>query len=249
MTDSIPVPTPVGGEGILIIRGSSFQIRDLVLTLNADGGPAGSMRPMLSWDIWPLWLRVAIDHEAAARRFRAELLTADGPDDDERRALLVEEETRAGMVAVTAAAFTFEALALSAASKTGLSRAGIGGSSGTAARVAEVLKQCFAIPQSQFSRWRADLKLLFRARNEAVHSDAGFHDPLPHPALRAGVSRPVHVYRLENASTAVEGALGTVLALSAVPRQRHGKILRDSAAAWTTIAEELRDHRRDLMSE
>lgn len=150
------------------------------------------------------------------------------------------------MVTVTAAAFTFEALALSAASKTGLSTAGIGSNAGTAARVAEVLKQCFAIPQSQFNTWRADLKQLFRVRNEAVHSDAGFHDPLPHPALRAGVSRPAHIYRLENATAVADGALSTVLALSTVPRQRHGKVLRDAAAAWKTIAEELRDHRQDI---
>jgi len=249
MTDTPPPlsPPPVGPEGILVIRGASFQIRDLVLTLSSNGGEAGgSMRPMLSWDIWPLWLRVAIDHEAAARRFRADLLTADGPENDQRRQLLVEEETRAGMVAVTAGAFTFEALALSAASKAGLSTAGIGSNSGTGARVAEVLKQCFAIPQSQFNDWRAGIKNLFRARNEAVHSDAGFHDPLPHPALRAGVPRPVHVYRLENATAAVEGALTTVLALSAVPRQRHGEFLRDASAAWKTIAEELRDHRQSL---
>lgn len=249
MADSIPPPTPVGGEGILITRGSSFQIQDLTITLGEDGNLATSMRPMLSWDIWPLWLRVAIDHEAAARRFRADLLTADGPENDERRGLLVEEETRAGMVAVTAAAFTIEALALSAASKTGLSTAGIGTNSGTAARVAEVLKQCFAIRQSQFTTWRAGLKQIFRARNEAVHSDAGFHDALPHPALRAGVSRPMHVYRLENATAAVNGALATVLDLSAVPRQRHGKILSDAASAWKTIAEELRNHRQNVSGE
>lgn len=153
------------------------------------------------------------------------------------------------MVAVTAGAFTFEALALSAASKAGLSTAGIGSNSGTGARVAEVLKQCFAIPQSEFNNWRAGIKGLFRARNEAVHSDAGFHDPLPHPALRAGVPRPVHVYRLENATETVDGALRTVLALSTIPRQRHGRVLRDAAAAWKTIAEELRDHRQNLTVE
>ncbi|MFC8796904.1 hypothetical protein ACFT1B_33640 [Streptomyces griseoincarnatus] len=238
-----PVQPPVGPEGVLVIEGSQLQLRDIVL--NLDGSPPPALRVLLSWEIWPMWLRVAIEHEAAARRFRAKLLQADGPDSDQLRADLLASETRACMVAITASAFAFEAMALSAAAKAGLA-SGIGSRTSAAKRVAEMLKQCFAIPPDQFKAWRAGLQQLFTARNQAVHADTGFHEPLRHPALRAGVPRPAHVYRLENAQTAVEGALACALAFSKVPRTTRGKAFRRAVAAWTGMADELRDLRDSL---
>jgi hypothetical protein len=228
---------------VLVIEGSQLQLRDIVLHL--DGSPSPAPRVMLSWEIWPMWLRVAIEHEAAARKFRAKLLQADGPDSDQLRAELLASETRAGMVAITASAFTFEALALSAVAKAGLA-GGIGSRTSAAKRAAEMLKQCFAVPPDQFKAWRTGLQQLFTARNQAVHADTGFHEPLSHPALRAGVPRPAHVYRLENAQTAVEGALASALLLSKVPRATRGKAFREAVAAWTKMAEELRDLRDSL---
>ena len=244
--DQVVQPTPVGSEGVLVIEGSQLKISDLHITLNLDGPPSLSpVRVLLSWEIWPMWLRVAIEHEAAARRIRTELLQADGPDDDQLRADLLASEARACMVAVTAAAFTFEAMALSAVAKAGLAD-GIGSRTSAAKRIAEMLKQCFAIPSDQFKGWRAGLQQLFTARNEAVHPDTGFHEPLPHPALRAGVARPAHVYRLENAQAAVEGALGCALALSKVPRPTRGKAFREAVAPWAKMAQNLHDLRDSL---
>lgn len=203
------------------------------------------MRFMVSWEIWPMWLRVAIENEASARTARARLLLADGAEEDPIRPELLASEARASMVAITASAFVFEAMALSVRAKTNLV-AGIGGRQSSANRIAEVLKQCFAIPQDQFPAWRTGLQQLFRARNEAVHADAGFHDPLPHPALRAGVARPAHVYRLENAQVSVDGALECAIAFSQVPRPARGKEFREAVAPWKAMAEKLHDLRESL---
>lgn len=243
--DSISAPTaPVGPPGVLLFQGSQMRIEDLRISLSEPP----SMRVKLSWDIWPLWLRVAIEHEAAAHRFREVLLRADGDENDSVRSKALEDETRACMVAITAAAFTFEAMALSAAARAGLVP-NIGSAKGAASRVAEILKQCFAIPADQFMNWRASLRLLFEARDAAVHSDVRFHDPLPHPALRAGVPRPAHVYRLENAHAAVEGAVSTAKACGGAPRPGRGTKFRESVAQWQTIAEELGDLRSELLSQ
>ncbi|WP_459984234.1 hypothetical protein [Nocardioides sp. AN3] len=55
------------------------------------------------------------------------------------------------------------------------------------------------------------------------------------------------MFRFENASSAVEGALGTALALSQIPRERHGKAFREAIAQWRPMAEELRDFRQGLV--
>lgn len=238
-------PEPVGPPGVLIFRGSTFAIRDFHISIDASGEMTSSMRPQIAWEIWPLWLRVAIDHEAAAKVAREQLATADGPDDDQRRASLVEEETRAGMVTVSAAAFTVEAMALSAATHAGLPP-GIGRRASAARRVAETLKQCFAIPPSRFAAWRDSLVMIFSARNEAVHPDAGLRDPMPHPGIRAGVPRPAHVYRLENATATVDVVLWTALTACVKPRPRLGKAFRERVAGWTQSADDLRAHRTSI---
>jgi hypothetical protein len=61
--------------------------------------------------------------------------------------------------------------------------------------------------------------------------------------VRAAVPRPAHVYRLENATVAVDMALWTALEAVAVPRSRLGASFRDRTAGWMGHAVELRDHR------
>src|ERR1700741_560621 len=125
----------------MIFRGPTFAIQDFRISIDASGEMTSSMRPQIAWEMWPLWLCVAIDHEAAAKIARERLATTDHENGDQQRPALIEEETRAGMVAISAVAFTIEAMALSAATHAGL-RPGVGRRVGAARRVAETLKQC-----------------------------------------------------------------------------------------------------------
>jgi hypothetical protein len=222
-------------------------ITEFSISMGDDGEMTSSMRPLIAWEVWPLWLRVAIDHEASASRARRQLASVIAPDDGGRRADLIEEETRACLVAISSVAFAVEAMALSAATKAGLP-AGIGQNASAARRVAEVLKQCFAVPPAHFREWRDVLIMVFDARNEAVHPDAGLRDPLPHPGVRAGVPRPAHVYRLENATAAIDVGLWTAATAGAGPRPRLGKPFRESTAAWAQYAADLRVRREALPS-
>jgi hypothetical protein len=106
-----------------------------------------------------------------------------------------------------------------------------------------MLKECFAVPPTHFPKWRDALILIFQVRNDAGHPDAGLQDPLPHPGVRAAVPRAANVYRLDNATRAVELALWTALKVRAVPRSRLGASFRDHAAGWMGYAGELRDYR------
>lgn len=234
-------PTPVGPEGILLMEGSTFTIRDFSLTVGADGKLSASMRPMIAWEVWPLWVATAIDHAAAAALARGLLASTQGLDDTDSqlRGQLLADETKAGMVVISSVAFALEAMSRSAAAKAGLDRR-IGSRAGAGTRVAEVLKQCFEVPPKQFSEWRQQIRLVFQARNEAVHPDSGLRDPMRHPALRAAVPNPAHVYRLENATAAVDIAMWTALEVGARPKARLGKTFREATASWGTAAELLR---------
>ncbi len=238
-------PEPVGPPGILILAGSTLAMTNIRFSIGADGEMTSSIRPQVAWEVWPLWLRIAIDHEATAARVRRKLLSAGDQGDGQLRAKLIEEETRAGMVAVSATAFTVEAMALSAAAHAELGP-GIGRRASAARRAAETLKQCFAVPPLRFRAWRDLLVTIFDARNAAVHPDAGLRDPLPHPGVRAAVPRPAHVYRLENATEAVDVGLWTALEAISVPRPRLGKAFEERIASWSQYSQELRAHRNQV---
>jgi hypothetical protein len=143
---------PVGPTGAMVFKGSTFSIVDFKISIGEDGELTSAMRPMIAWDIWPLWLRVAIDHHdtAAAARNR---LVGHGQENDQLRSQLIEEETRAGMVTISAVAFSLEAIALSAARHADLV-AGIGRNASSSRRTAEVIKQCFVVPPPKFRRCR-----------------------------------------------------------------------------------------------
>lgn len=237
---------PVGPTGVMVFKGSTFSIVDFKISIGEDGELTSAMRPMIAWEIWPLWLRVAIDHHDTAAAARNRLVGADGQENDQLRSQLIEEETRAGMVTISAVAFSLEAIALSAARHADLV-AGIGRNASSSRRTAEVIKQCFVVPPAKFSDWRDAVIKIFQFRNEAVHHDAQSHDPLPHPGVRAGVPRPAVVYRLENAIIAVDVGLWTAVTVLKEPRPRLGRQFRDKVAAWGQFADELREYRDGLV--
>lgn len=235
----------VGGSGVLIFQGSTLAVRNFNIAMDESGGLSSTLTLQVAWEMWPLWLRVAIDHEAIARASRSALARATEADDEQARADLIEAETRAGMVTITAVAFALEAMARSAATHADLS-AEIGSKAGAGRRVAETLKQCFAVPPAQFLRWRQAISEIFWFRNEAVHPDVDLRDPLPHPGVHALVPRPAHVFRLENAISAVDTALSTALLASSHPRQRLGKRFSERTSGWQRFAEDLTSHRKSL---
>lgn len=237
---------PVGPAGILLVRGSTFSLHNLSISLDASGKMSSTMEPKIAWEIWPMWLRIAIDNEAIAATARKHLLiaTGDGTEAGQERARRLEEETRAGLVTISASAFAIEAMALSAGAMAGIN--GVGFATSSAKRACEVLKQCFDLPQ--FSEWRKVVIKIFKVRNDAVHPDAGLRDPLYHPAVNAAVPWPAHVYRYENAKASVTTGLHTALEAGRNPKTRHGKAFLKRAAAWKVYGEELRDYRRIFRS-
>ncbi len=115
---------PVGTDGILVISGSTFGIRDLKIWADTDGELQTSMRPQIGWEMWPLWVRVAVEHESQARTARIAIRAA---ADDHARSSALTDETRAGMVAVSACAFALEAMSRSAARLAGMDGVGRNG--------------------------------------------------------------------------------------------------------------------------
>lgn len=236
--DAQPAEEP---RGVLVIPGSTIALKNFRLWIDDSGEVQANLEPQIAFEMWPLWMRVAIDHEQSARVARQQLIDA---TDDTQRAAALNDETRAGMVAISACAFALESMAISVATRASLH--GVGKSKSAGRRVAEVLRQCFAVPNHQVTQWRKAVLDVFRFRNWAVHPDSAAQDPMEHPGLRAFVPRPANLYRLENSVGSVDVTLSTVAKLPRVPRPGRGPNFAQSMKAWSTFGEDLVQHRSSL---
>ncbi len=217
------------------MSGMSLRISDVRITI-ADDVPTSSATFTVAIDMWPQWLRVAVEHQFKAETARAAILASVTAAD---RSNALADEMRAGMVTASAVAFALEALALSAALRVP-SVASVGSNASTGKMVAETIRQCFDLPGKAFPDWRKAVIQIFHARNWAVHPDPGFALPRSHPALNASVPPPAHIYRLENSHTAVRLALHTAKFCSEHAKARH-KDLKEIAAAWQQYVAELEE--------
>ena len=208
------------GSGIFITKGSSLRLSDLTFSVGPGGELQGSPITLeLSYDLWPLWLRIAIQHEAMAAEARSQLEEFPG-EHDERHAAALEAETSTGMVAIAAAAFSIDAFY--GATKARIEDLRPTGT-GTAryAVVAETLRRGFEMTEKGFTTLRESLKEMFKFRDLSVHPDGGFRGAVVHPVMRAGVAVPHVAFRVENAKAVVGLAISIVEQCSVVPKERH----------------------------
>lgn len=211
----------------MLLAGMSLRVSNLRIVLGEDGPEAMPATYTVAIDMWPQWLRVAIEHECNAQAARHALVAASGHP---HRQKALAEEMRAGMVTISAVAFALEALALSAAARVPAVES-VGRNASTGKKLAETIRQCFDLPGRAFPAWRKTMIQVFQLRNDAVHPDVGFAAPRRHPALNAAVPPPAHIYRLENAKSVVDFAFHTAKFCSEHPKARH-KTLRELASAW-----------------
>jgi hypothetical protein len=186
------------GGGIHISGG--FRIRNLSLSIDQKTGElAGtSTTPEVRNDVFTHWLTVAEESADAADHARVEAAAAPREEDETFNAA-VEREFRASMVAVAAAGFAVEAFYWSVrehAPETNVKAESADG------RIFETLKRAFKLSGEQQRQLREHLRLLFRARDEAVHPPASWKEPVLHPAFNLGMHPRFVNYRAENAINA-----------------------------------------------
>lgn len=115
-------------------------------------------------------------------------------------------------------------MALSAVAKAGLA-SGIGSRTNAAKRVAEMLKQCFAIPPDQFKVCRAGLQQLFRrGTKRCMQTRASMNHSHTRRSVQAYPALLTYSGLRTPAQGAVEGALACALAFSKVPRTSEAEL-------------------------
>jgi hypothetical protein len=194
--------------------------------------------------LWIAWAKVAIDHEAIARRER-DAAEQVAQSESHQPAVYLEREWHAAMVAVCAASFAVDALygavhdLAEALPKQPEDRR-------TARRgqILETLKRVFIIGKVA-TAWNKDLKWLLRLRDGAVHFGEESRDPVPHPLGRSTASELAD-YSVENAERAVSLVLQMLdtCARSPRPPKTDSPELSDAEQARQWVRDIQRDEQR-----
>jgi hypothetical protein len=217
---------------VFIQKGMGLRIPPRGLTFRVDESGKLVLDDLvfeIRLDIWPWWLDIGIDHAAQALASRGRLLTVVGGPEGEKADAL-ESECKAGMVAISAAAFALDAFSettrnfvpgmdelIVAWNKAGTPRH---------ARVTETLRRAFRFDNQQAKKLRRMAGTYFRFRGWAVHPPADYRTPFLHDLLSVGVEWRFVAFSAPNAREAVLGVTNAIAQCLQVPRS-HGAALAE----------------------
>jgi hypothetical protein len=214
--------------GIRISAGMAFRISNLSLTFDPETGElksAGQIRSELRNDIFHHWLRISEQEAERAQRARNVAEGATDRDGQEFNDAL-DDEFRASLLAVAAAAFAIDAFYASAIHQAPETRVV---SRTRDASIFETLKRGFALTGRQQKALRKPIRALFRARDEAVHPPTRWAVPISHPAFKVGMDPKLVAYRAEVGREAATLAQQIIWTCLQVPKQRFPEL-----TAWAT---------------
>ena len=219
--------------GIFVSRGARFSIPEFEVTESPEGVISGpeSITLHLSYDMYPQWLRVAVEHAEAAILAAVEVdrQWATDVEDARARSDAIEAEQRASMQSMVAAAVAFDGMFGMiddvAPLKTETKDAWRANGTKRPARIAAALRHAFRIPNTEFKKVRQFLDELFRFRDLAVHPASRAEPAIEHPRISTGVEPRFVIFRAENAVLAAGQALTIIHQLLDVPRAKHAKLV------------------------
>jgi hypothetical protein len=175
--------------------------------------------------VWPYWLDIGIDHAVEALKYRGLLQNA-VEGSDEAKASFLEAECKAGMVAISAAAFAldafYEATRAVLPGMDELVKTWNRARTPRHARVSETLRRAFRVNGEEARKLHRLAKDYFRFRGWAVHPPADYRTPLLHDVLEVGVEWRFVAFSATNARTSVGGITKGIAQLLGAPRS-HGK--------------------------
>jgi hypothetical protein len=158
---------------------------------------------------WARWIEVAVDHEFRARRAYDAILAS------EPSALM--EELRLSLVAVTAAAYTVEAVYEDDIKYLIPEQPRVS----TSLEICRALVVAFGLDPQTAAELESDLDWLFDRRNDAVHPYSESEPPRPHPS-GLNTSAEASRYNARESGRAVDIAM-KVLGLAAAPPNPQGR--------------------------
>jgi hypothetical protein len=166
------------------------------------------------------WFLIAVEHLRAAEEARGRALAAE--DGSTEMAEAFDDETRATMVVVAAAAFAIDALyqkldeLLDESLRSHAER--------LSGRIVETFKTALDLGK-RTAEWQSSIPDLFKLRRELVHFRGELHPSQPHPSGKSHVSREASVYSVERARWAVDLAYEILTVALASPRTNHAGVV------------------------
>jgi hypothetical protein len=167
------------------------------------------------------WFRIAVDHERAALEARGQLDTANARSEDVGRH--IDDEMRAAMVAIAAAAFSIEAMLVKVEDLVDVDKRPPVRDSRD--RKVETFKAALQLDGGRAHRWQHAIPALFKLRREMVHYRGKATEGLPHPTVAANVSDQASTYTSEEASMSVDLALDVLTTAHRSPRRCHAALV------------------------
>lgn len=188
------------------------------------------------WYTWGRIARVEAANASAARKSFGS--TSDSAD----QSTALDEEMRAGLVAICAAAFSMETLArfltpmavpqaIQDAWKATKKRR----AAGHERRLRDTMKACVALPSGDVDRLVNQFQPVISKRGDAVHHLSEFEDPVAHPVAGHGSSAAV-LYGSESVQEAIDAMQDLYRALLDHPSQRAAVWVQQQTVALTDLA-------------
>jgi hypothetical protein len=175
------------------------------------------------------WFQIALEHERAALEARARAVAAEDGSSEMGQAF--DDELRAAMVAIAAAAFAIDALYVKVSGMLapaehprfdeGVKRAG---------RIVETLKVALELG-ARAQHWQRAIPELFDLRDDLVHFEGQPYETEPQPTGKSNVSRESVIFTAGAATEAVDLALEVLSVTYSSPRKRHNALVKWAESA------------------
>jgi hypothetical protein len=212
----------------------SLRIPPGGLVIPLDGSEIPPVKVEVVLDTWPYWLTIATGHADEAVAAHAQLLTAHTESNDPEKGRALEAEFAHAMQAISAAAFSLEAFYAAVNERIPadeeLSKSWAKNRTARATRICETLIRAFKVTHDGRVVLRDNVKEILKWRDYAVHSPAGFREPIMHPDLGVGVEWRFIGFTASGSITAAQATLSIIKQCLHAPRSEHDELVKWSQA-------------------
>jgi hypothetical protein len=190
--------------GIFISRFITLSLSDLTISFGPDGS-SGTSKALVSYDVCPIWLEIAIEHLKAASGANSEMVSAwaNPATANDAKGETLERVFRHSMQAITAAAIAIDGFYAAVQKKIKIDPALIdkwkANKTARYSQVAETVRIAYQLKSKGSKAFRDSIKQIYKFRDQAVHPSAAMEEAVLHPDIDVGVERRFAVFRYDNA--------------------------------------------------
>jgi hypothetical protein len=200
--------------GVRITVGCDLQVSNIRIEIDNDGNLVSpSMTMKLRTDMWPFWLRDAVEAAVAARRHSEKIPEVRRTGDEDILSYVMTEELRATMRAISASAFAIDGFYAAVKARTPPhphQSQWLSNRTSRAAQISTTLAYSLKLKNEASKGLSQRLKSIFRFRDSAVHLDSKYREAIHRPDVDTGVDWHFVMFRAENAINATFATVNTL---------------------------------------